>query len=209
MYTEPSEELRDRRLTELGRYFTPGEVARARALATQLGTFLLHQHVKRLRKLSARFSDRPRKPAALKIWLAGKARQLRRTRRIRSRRPGPSREGGQRQLVQRVEDPPGLPGLDTRQSAPSGQRTGVSVRPGGAAPQQGSTEWGTGRGGRGAGHGKNAGAQRPAYSLQARHDARCFLTCLPTSGRPRLQRHVKERARACPARSTGRAPLRT
>ncbi|MEU2770652.1 MULTISPECIES: hypothetical protein [Streptomyces] len=70
MYTKPSECLRDRELTELGRYFTPGEVARARALATQLGTFLLHQHAKRLRKLSARFSDRPRKAAALKIWLA-------------------------------------------------------------------------------------------------------------------------------------------
>ncbi|MFB6814454.1 hypothetical protein ACFCV8_07905 [Streptomyces sp. NPDC056347] len=70
MHTKPSEDLRDQELTELGRYFTPGEAVRARALATQLGTFLLHQHAKRLRKLSARFSDRPRKAAALKIWLA-------------------------------------------------------------------------------------------------------------------------------------------
>ncbi|MEU2855619.1 hypothetical protein [Streptomyces syringium] len=74
MHTKPSD-ARDQELSELGRYFTPSEAARARALATQLGTFLLHQHAKRLRKLSARFSDRPRKAAALKIWLASLSRE--------------------------------------------------------------------------------------------------------------------------------------
>ncbi|MEK8141547.1 hypothetical protein NKH18_00125 [Streptomyces sp. M10(2022)] len=75
MHTKPSEDLRDQELADLGQYFTPTEVARARALATQLGTFLLHQHAKRLRKLSARFSDRPHKAAALKIWLASLSRE--------------------------------------------------------------------------------------------------------------------------------------
>lgn len=75
MHTKPLEDLRDRELIDLERYFTPSEAARTRALATQLGTFLLHQHAKRLRKLSARFTDRPHKAAALKIWLASLSRE--------------------------------------------------------------------------------------------------------------------------------------